>query len=70
SSPDVPRLARFSPAGLDSSVITAFAAQQLGERGEDGAQLQRGLPNQEENFKAIDLAPPGTPRTRTRWPST
>ncbi|MFF8617288.1 asparagine synthase (glutamine-hydrolyzing) [Streptomyces sp. NPDC015350] len=53
---DVPRCTLLS-GGLDSSVITAVAAQRLGERGETVRSFNVDFPGQAENFKAIALAP-------------
>ncbi|MFI6346401.1 asparagine synthase (glutamine-hydrolyzing) [Streptomyces sp. NPDC050560] len=53
---DVPRCTLLS-GGLDSSAMTALAAQQLGEHGERVRSFAVDFPNQEENFRAIDVSP-------------
>ncbi|MFF9571770.1 asparagine synthase (glutamine-hydrolyzing) [Streptomyces sp. NPDC014685] len=53
---DVPRCTLLS-GGLDSSVITAIAAQRLREQGETVRSFNVDFPGQEENFRAIALAP-------------
>nr|CUI25716.1 Asparagine synthase [Streptomyces sp. MG11] len=53
---DVPRCTLLS-GGLDSSVITALAARQLRQQGETVRTFAVDFPDQEENFRAIDLSP-------------
>ena len=53
---DVPRCVLLS-GGLDSSVLTALAAKQLGERGETVRSFSVDFAGQAENFTADDLRP-------------
>ena len=53
---DVPRCTLLS-GGLDSSAMTALAAQQLGEVGETVRSFAVDFPQQSENFRALDVAP-------------
>ncbi|MCX2730091.1 asparagine synthase (glutamine-hydrolyzing) [Saccharopolyspora sp. NFXS83] len=53
---DVPRCTLLS-GGLDSSAMTAIAALQLAEQGENVRSFAVDFPNQAENFRAIDVAP-------------
>ncbi|MBQ6642022.1 MAG: asparagine synthase (glutamine-hydrolyzing) [Saccharopolyspora sp.] len=53
---DVPRCALLS-GGLDSSAMTALAAQQLGVNGETVRSFAVDFPEQAENFQAIEVAP-------------
>ena len=53
---DVPRCTLLS-GGLDSSAMTALAAQQLREQGETVRSFAVDFPNQAENFRAEDIAP-------------
>ncbi|MEV0277364.1 asparagine synthase (glutamine-hydrolyzing) [Streptomyces sp. NPDC050610] len=53
---DVPRCSLLS-GGLDSSAMTALAAQQLGAQGETVRSFAVDFPDQAENFRAEDIAP-------------
>ncbi|MFD0919484.1 asparagine synthase (glutamine-hydrolyzing) [Saccharopolyspora rosea] len=53
---DVPRCTLLS-GGLDSSAMTAIAAGQLAEQGEQVRSFAVDFPNQAENFRAEEIAP-------------
>ncbi|MFG2227394.1 asparagine synthase (glutamine-hydrolyzing) [Streptomyces sp. NPDC048644] len=53
---DVPRCTLLS-GGLDSSAMTAIAAQQLGAVGEKVRSFAVDFPDQEKNFQSVDISP-------------
>lgn len=53
---DVPRCSLLS-GGLDSSAMTALAAEQLGEHGETVRSFAVDFPDQAKNFRAMDISP-------------